>query len=248
MFDKWNTGDDELRFLARLARPGSRRTFLKWSGVAVGVAAVGCGADRSAGPSGPGPVAGSGTGSAKDPIHLGSGDVMVLNFAYALEQLESAFYTQVMASPYGGMTDAEHQVLDDVRKHENVHARFLGDALGSSAIPALSVDFSTVNFSDRDSVLTTARTFEDLGVSAYNGAGKYLENLDYLTVAGKIVSVEARHASAIRDLLAPKTAAFAGDDVVNEQGLDVVRTPAEVFTLADPFITSEIDASTLPAA
>jgi hypothetical protein len=46
-----------------------------------------------------------------------------------------------------------------------------------------------------------------------------LTNPDYLLLAGKIVSVEARHASAIRSLINPNSADFAGDDVINT-GLD----------------------------
>ena len=241
MFDKSNTGDEELRFLSRLAQANGRRTFLKWSGVTLAVTAIGCSADDKLQPSGRSPLAGG-----AEPVSLGTGDFLVLNFAYALEQLEAAFYSKVIESKYSGITAEETELLDDVRKHELIHRDFFKAALGPNAIPALEVDFTSVDFSSRQSVLETARTFEDLGVSAYNGAGKYLENLDYLLVAGKIVSVEARHAAAIRDLLAPKTAAYAGDDVVNEQGLDAVRTPAEVFALADPFITTEIDGSTLP--
>ena len=59
----------------------------------------------------------------------------------------------------------------------------------------------------------TARTFEDLGVSAYNGAGQLLTVAANLLTAGKIVSVEARHAAAIRDLLVPNS--FAASDVVD---------------------------------
>ena len=33
-------------------------------------------------------------------VDLGTGDVGILNYAYALEQLEAAFYTQVIATPY----------------------------------------------------------------------------------------------------------------------------------------------------
>ncbi|HWV65036.1 ferritin-like domain-containing protein [Chitinophaga sp.] len=36
-------------------------------------------------------------------MSLGSGDVAVLNYAYALEQLEAAFYTQVVLTPYTGI-------------------------------------------------------------------------------------------------------------------------------------------------
>jgi len=241
MYRKLDAGDEELRFLSRLTQVKGRRTFLTWSGVTLAAVAVGCKADDGLQPSGQLP-----RGGAAEPVDLGTGDFLVLNFAYALEQLEAAFYTQVIASPYSGITSEESSLLDDVRKHEVIHRDFFKAALGSNAIPALEVDFTSVDFTSRASVLGTAKTFEDLGVSAYNGAGKYLENLDYLLVAGKIVSVEARHAAAIRDLLNPKSMDFAGDDVVDEQGLDVVNTPAAVFAAADPFITTEIDGSTLP--
>ncbi len=65
-------------------------------------------------------------------------------------------------------------------------------------------------------------------------------------LAGKIVSVEARHAATLRDLI--DYGSFAGPDVVNEQGLDVVRTPPEVLALADPFIITKIIANNLPTS
>ena len=181
-------------------------------------------------------------------VSLGTGDVGILNYAYALEQLEAAFYTQVVASLFAGATAEETQILTDIRDHEVIHREFLKAALADGAIPELVVDFTNVDFASRSSVLETARTFEDLGVSAYNGAGQLLESGDFLLLAGKIVSVEARHAAAIRDLLNPLSADFAGDDVVDEQGLDQSRAPAEVLPLADPFITTPIDASGLPTA
>jgi hypothetical protein len=183
----------------------------------------------------------------ENAVSLGMGDVGVLNYAYALEQLEAAFYTQVVASLYAGATADESQILTDIRDHEVIHRDFLKAALDTGAIPDLSVDFSSVDFASRDSVLNTAKTFEDLGVSAYNGAGQLLESADFLLLAGKIVSVEARHASAIRDLLNPLSADFAGDDVVEpDTGLDVSNAPADVLLAADPFVTTSIDGSGLP--
>ncbi len=226
-----------LEFLGRLAHPSSRRTFLKWSGVSLAVVAAACNDNGSGLTAPPG-----GTAS----VSLGSGDAGVLNYAYALEQLEAAFYTQVVDRPYAGIPQAELQLLTDVRDHEVIHRDFLKAALGAKAIGDLQVTFASVAFGDRTSVLTTARTFEDLGVSAYNGAGRLLTDPNNLLVAGKIVSVEARHAAAIRDLLEPKSAAFAGDDVVDAQGLDPARKPSEVLGAAKPFITTTIDASQLP--
>lgn len=225
----------ELKFLDRLSRSTSRRTFLHWSGVTIAVAAVGCSDDDG---SGVGPPAGDG-------VDLGSGDTGVLNYAYALEQLEAAFYIQVVAGAYfSGAPAAEQSILTDIRDHEVIHRDFLKAALGSAAIGNLEVDFTSVNFGDRASVLGAAKTFEDLGVAAYNGAGKLLTTPDNLVVAGKIVSVEARHAAAIRDLLQPNS--FAASDVVDANGLDRALPPAEVLVAADAYITTEVTASNLP--
>jgi hypothetical protein len=67
---------------------------------------------------------------------------------------------------------------------------------------------------------------------------------DFLTIAGKIVSVEARHAALIRDLITPGS--FAASDVVNVQGLDVVRTPQEVLAIAQTFLITKLNGSNLP--
>ncbi len=183
------------------------------------------------------------TQSADGTIDIGSGDIGVLNYAFALEQLEAAFYTQVIATPYAGMSGAEREILTDIRNHEIAHREFLRAALGANRIPDLQVNFGAIDFGSRESVLTTARTFEDLGVAAYNGGGAAIDTPDFLLLAGKIVSVEARHAAAIRDILAPGTSAFAGDDVVDPAtGLDRALPPSEVLAAAAPFIATAISA------
>ena len=189
--------------------------------------------------------AGTSAGSS-ETVHLGSGDVGILNYALALEQLEAEFYERAVDAKPSGLDAGAMGILDDLRKHEAVHREFFFTALGKNAIPRLSFDFSSVDFTSGESVLEAARTIEDLGVSAFNGAGQLLTDPDFLAVAGKIVSVEARHAAAIRDLLEPKTASFAGDDVVDTNGRDGARLPAEVLPLAAPFIMEKIDASQLP--
>ena len=182
-------------------------------------------------------------------VDLGSGDVGILNYAYALEQLESAFYAAVQnGSYYTSANDNERAILDDLEAHERAHTEFFAAAIASvgTLIPDLEVDFSAIDFSNRNSVLSTAMAFEDLGVSAYNGAGRLLQNPDYLVVAGKIVSVEARHASVIRSILMSDRTAFAGDDIIDDNGLEITRTPAQVLRIASDFITTPINASNLP--
>ena len=177
-------------------------------------------------------------------VNLGSGDVGVLNYAYALEQLEAAFYIKVMATPFSGMSVLETEYLNDIKEHEIAHREFFKAALGSNAIGALSVNFASIDFNSRTSVLNTAKAFEDLGVTAYNGAGKLLTNPDYLTLAGKIVSVEARHAALIADLISNGTFAATTD----ANGLDGAKTPAEVLSIAGTYITTPINASNLPTS
>lgn len=179
--------------------------------------------------------------------NFGTGDIGILNYAYALEQLEAAFYTQVVdGAYYEGAPENEKAIMMDLMKHEVAHREFFKAALGDAAIPSLTVDFSDIDFASRDSVLTYAKTFEDLGVSAYNGAGQFIENVDYLVIAGKIVSVEARHASAIRDLINPNAMDFAGDDIINANGLEVTRSFSQILEAAAPFITTQLDVSGLP--
>lgn len=217
---------------------GSRRNFLKYTGGAAVLGSlflVGCDDDDPVPPSNGG-------------VNLGSGDIGILNYAYALEQLEAAYYMKVEANfSNSNLSSAEKKVLEDIRKHEEAHADFYKAALGGDAIGALEVDFSAVDFTDRTSILETARTFEDLGVAAYNGAGKLLSDVQFLVVAGKIVSVEARHASAIRDLISPGTTSFAGDDVIDAKGLERAFSPSQVLAAAGPFIVTKIDASNLPS-
>ncbi len=178
-------------------------------------------------------------------VDLGSGDVGILNYAYALEQLEAAFYTAVLLQPYVGMTTAEAAVFTDIREHEIAHREFFKAALGSNAIIALQVNFNTIDFTTKSSVLATAKAFEDLGVTAYNGAGQLIQSATYLTLAGKIVSVEARHAAVIRDMISPGS--FADNTALDANGLDMARLPKDVLAIAGGYILNRIDASHLPS-
>jgi len=212
-----------------------RRSFLMSAGIAasVGAALVACSKDHE-----PTPDAGT-------TVNLGSGDVGVLNYAYALEQLEAAFYIQVIDTPYTGMTAEEKTILTDIRDHEIIHRDFFKTALTAAApsaiIPGLTPDFSSIDFSSKTSVLGHAKIFEDTGVAAYNGAGNMIKTADYLVLAGKIVSVEARHASVIRDLINKNSADFAGDDVVDNNGFDQSLEPSAILSAVQKFIKNPIN-------
>ena len=194
-------------------------------------------------------------------IDVGTGDTGVFNYAYALEQLEAAFYAQVLSGTYFtglGANTVERQVLADIALHERIHADFFKTKLGNAAIAQLTPDFSGIDFNVRIGatggklgVLDAARAFEDLGVAAYNGAGRFINEAKNLVLAGKIVSVEARHAALIRDLIAPNT--FVAADVVDLSLTTATarqersKLPAEVLATANAFLApgSKISANSL---
>lgn len=229
MFDHVRHSVRELEFLSQAARATGRRQFLQWSGLTIGVMALGCGSEDTLGPG--------------DEVNLGTGDTAVLNYAYVLEQLEADFYVKATASLYAGATAEETMLLNDIRDHEVIHRDFLRQALGAAAVGELSFTYDNLDFGNRTAVLGAARAFEDLGVAAYNGAGKLLESGDLLLVAGKIVSVEARHAAAVRSVLMPKSTSFAGDDVVDGNGLDRAFNPSQVLAAAGTYVESTITSS-----
>ncbi|MCR9226288.1 MAG: ferritin-like domain-containing protein [Flavobacteriaceae bacterium] len=232
----------------------NRRQFLKLGGMGVVGAGllVACSNDDN----GMGMMPDPDPNPNPDIFDLGQGDLGVLNYAYALEQLEADFYTKVVNSFYGNISDEEMQVLTDLYYHEVNHRDFFKTAITAAVdgntdlvLPTLEFDYGDLDFNNREQVLTTASVLEDTGVAAYNGAGRLISDPGYLLLAGKIVSVEARHASAIRTLLNPGSADFAGDDyVTTDTGLAAALNPSEVLAAVGDtgFITTPFTANNLP--
>jgi hypothetical protein len=221
------------------ANLNDRRKFLKLGGVGIAALALG-GANRATAFGNPAAT----SRQQQTTINLGTGDIGIMNFAYLLEQLEADFYIRVVANNfYAGATAEERQIFTDLRDHEIIHREFFKALLGANGIPQLpAFDFSLVDFNSRDSVLTTSQNLEDTGVSAYNGAGQAIVSPDVLAIAGKIVSVEGRHAAAIRDLRIPRNGFFA------PHSSDFALDPLDVLSIASPFIprTVTVNASGLP--
>ena len=197
-------------------------------------------------------------------------DVDILNFALNLEYLEAEFYTVVTTGrriadlgigvggvgPQGATTGGGMVALDDraaqvalaLANEEQMHVRFLRSALGSAAIakPAINLEALGIGYRSVAEFLTLARAFEDVGVTAYNGAAPLISSRQILAAAAGIALTEAQHVGVLRYLVydrnipvpqldnvdVPPLASPAGRlfNVFNE-GLTPARTPSQVLAI-----------------
>jgi len=120
-------------------------------------------------------------------------------------------------------TQAIAQYAARIAQDEQTHVGYIRSVLGSAAVAIPDIDvgigpnniFSVLAqtaglvgpgqvfnpYADENSFLLGASVFEDVGVTAYAGAARYIGNPDYLESAAAILAVEAYHAGTIRALL-----------------------------------------------
>ncbi len=133
-------------------------------------------------------------------------DAEPLALALALERLQAAFYAEAVA---GGALDGE--ALDFATTAAEQEAEHV--ALLTPLVPdppdEPAYDFGQ-DTSDPAAFATAAASLEDLAVAAYNGLLPGLSEQG-LATAGRIVSVDARHAAWIRAINGDDPAAEATD-------------------------------------
>lgn len=202
----------------------SRRGLLQGSvGVAAGAAAFGIGV-RSGG-------LGLSSVAAQDEMENPfEDDIAVLNYALTLEHLENAFYRDGVGLYQHGPDAFGNDInvyLTEIGAHELAHVETLVQVitdLGGEPVEEATYDFG---YTDAISFRATAAALENTGVSAYDGAGQYLENRDLITAAGSIVAVEARHASYLNLITGAEPA---------PEAFEQAKSPDEILEIAGPFI------------
>ncbi|KAL4901243.1 hypothetical protein BDW74DRAFT_187873 [Aspergillus multicolor] len=162
-------------------------------------------------------------------------DADILNYALTLEHLEATFYEQGLKNYTkqdfldAGMTETLYNNIMSVAMDEKAHEDFLTQALTQAG--AKPVERCTYAFPSTDvkSFLALGNILEGVGVSAYLGAAASIMDKTYLTAAGSILTVEARHSAYLRAALGESPSPQPFDNPLDFN---------EVYTLASPFIAS----------
>jgi hypothetical protein len=196
----------------------------------------------------------------------------VLNFALTLEYLESKFYDMGVAAS-GLIPAGDVGYITYIRDDEDKHVTFLQGAItslggtpvaassftfdftagGTAAGPTNAGPFADV-FTNYQTFLAVAETFEDTGVRAYKGQSPYLLGNAVLTYALDIHAVEARHASAVRYLRASKYGATVMPWInstaanSNDTGISLVDGNYAGATPENTTVQGGVDITKLPGA
>lgn len=140
----------------------------------------------------------------RSSVTTGADDATILEFALILEHLEDTFYSEALQKfDNATFTNAGYpgvySILQQVAADEHAHVEFLTAGLKAAGV-ANPPQACTYNFpyTDVHSFLALSQVVEGLGVSAYLGAAGDISNPDYVTAAGSILTVEARHNTFVR--------------------------------------------------
>jgi len=163
----------------------------------------------------------------------------ILNYALTLEHLENTFYQQGLANftqaqfAAAGYDAVFYNNLKEISSDESTHVSFLTSALKAAGAQAVAPCTYAFGVTSVQSFIATANILEGVGVSAYLGAAANITAPAYLTAAGSILTVEARHSAYLRASTTPE-----GTLSPFPSPFDIPLDFNEVYSLASLFISS----------
>jgi hypothetical protein len=132
------------------------------------------------------------------------------------------------------LTGDAREAFMDIRSHENDHVYKIKAILGSKARPKPT--FKGLNTTSLSQFLTLSRAFEITGVGAYLGALPSISIKEYVSFAGSVALVEARHAGFLNFYTGKDLTLQAKDGQAS--AVDRPLTISEVVKAVSPFIAS----------
>ncbi len=201
-------------------------------------------------------------------------DADIVQFALNLEYLEAEFYTMartgktidqmgvgITGTGTAGATTGGQMVTfiegstlaqsaDEIAADERTHVTLLRTTLTGLGVtpiarPAINLNALGTGFESQEAFINLARSFEDVGVSAYGGAAPLIQNTTILGYAARILAIEAYHAGNLRlhaALFQAQTKAVDGLDITppptgksyitaDANALSLIRTPGQVLNI-----------------
>lgn len=172
-------------------------------------------------------------------------DIDVLNYALTLEHLEDAFYRIhieqfseddfMQADALSNLSEEQRrhawESVQVIGEHESTHVEVLTKAvslLGGDPVGEASYEFGVESVGD---FINLGAVLENTGVSAYAGAGPFIQSPDLLGSALAIHSVEARHAAVLN--------ALNGESPYPD-AFDAPASQSDVLEAAGQFITGSM--------
>jgi hypothetical protein len=175
-------------------------------------------------------------------------DLLVLQFANVLEQLETGFYSQALLqfkdSDFTAAGFSSSQIpleqLVTIQSDEQAHVTALQAAIqdfGGTPITSCKFNFAPV-LQNVPTMINVARILEDVGLGAYLGAAHLISDPVLLTTAGSILTVEARHQTVLNIL--------SGTGTAIPSAFDIALAPQEVLAIVTPFLSGPCDLGIQP--
>ena len=153
-------------------------------------------------------------------------DPTVLNFAFAIEELEADFFARAFRAPgFNQLSGAERSAFSVMAQQDESHKMLLESLRGPFNAKDAG-NFETLNASEsrrpriftypflnsRDELLKTALDIKENALFTYHGAVGLVKNKSLLAVAAAVAGVEGRHVTILRDAMGldPVPAPFEG--------------------------------------